>query len=145
MLAAVVCIVVAGCLVAAAWLANNEVRVDNGFDRVHRSVDTANHDRRLVLADLAGVRADLDTVDGQVGVDTTTLAQDTTQLQGVESALTGAQADVSTQTSLKQDLQVCLAGVEQALNAISVGDQDHAIAALDAVAASCTSAFSADG
>jgi hypothetical protein len=46
---------------------------------------------------------------------------------------------------VKSDLQLCLAGVEQALNALSVNDQPHAIAALDAVSTSCTVAVAANG
>ena len=142
---ATVGLIVAACLGTAAWVGNNEVQVNTAFDRAHRSLDTTTHHRRMVLADLAGVRASLTAVDGQVGLDATTLSQDTTQLQGVETALANARTNVSSQTSVKSDLQLCLAGVEQALNALSVNDQPHAIAALDAVSTSCTVAVAANG
>jgi hypothetical protein len=99
-----VAVIVAACLGTAAWVANNEVQVNTAFDRAHRSLDTTTHHRRMVLADLAGVRASLTAVDGQVGLDATTLSQDTMQLQGVETALTNARANVSSQTSLKRAL-----------------------------------------
>jgi hypothetical protein len=101
---ATVAVIVAACLGTAAWVANNEVQVNTAFDRAHRSLDTTTHHRRMVLADLAGVRASLTAVDGQVGLDATTLSQDTMQLQGVETALTNARANVSSQTSLKRAL-----------------------------------------
>lgn len=140
-----VSVIVAACLGTVAWVANNEVQVNKGLDRAHLSLDATNRRHRLVLSELAGVRTDLDAVNGHVGLDVTTLSQDTTQLQGVKTALTNARANVSNQTSAVGDLQVCLAGVERALNALSVGDQAHAISALDAVATSCTDAVAANG
>jgi hypothetical protein len=138
-------VIVAACLGIAAWVANNEAQVNAAFDRAHLSFGTTTHHRRLALANLARVRADLDAVNRQVGLDTTTLSQDTTRLQGVETALANARSNVSSQTSTKSALQVCLAGVEQALNALSVNDQSHAITALDAVSSSCTVAVAANG
>ena len=42
-------------------------------------------------------------------------------------------------------LQTCLGGVERALNALSVGGQDHAIEELQAVTSSCLSAAAGNG
>jgi hypothetical protein len=84
-------------------------------------------------------------VNSQVTVDSKALAQDTTQLQGVKQALVKAQVDVTSQTSTIGDLHTCLGGVEQALNALAVADQNHAIAALNAVSANCAKAVASDG
>ena len=142
---ALVGVIVAAFLGTAAWVANNEVQVNAAFVRLHLSVDATTHHRHLVLAGLARVRADLESVNRQVGSDTTTLSQDGSQLQGIETALANARSNVSSQTLMKSELQVCLAGVEQALNALSVNDQSHAIAALDTVSTSCTDAVAANG
>ncbi len=71
--------------------------------------------------------------------------QDTSQLQGAESALSAAQAHVAQQASLLTALHTCLGGVEQALNALAVGSQGKAAASLYAVSASCSTAVSASG
>jgi hypothetical protein len=63
----------------------------------------------------------------------------------VQAALANAQSDVSHQTSTIADLHTCLRGVEQALNALAVSDQNRAVGALDAVATSCTNAAASSG
>jgi len=140
---ALVCVVCAAFVGASVLVALNERHVDSRFDQVHRSLDATQDQIALAGAELATVRSDLGTVDGQVNQDAAALAQDTSQLQGVESALTSARSHVSNQTSVIGDLTTCLGGVEQAQNALSVGDQTHAIAALDAVSSSCTRALAA--
>lgn len=127
------------------YLTGNEVQANTQFDQTHRSLDTTRHHIDTVLSDLATVRHELGVVNSQVAVDSKALAQDTTQLQGVEHALTSAQADVTSQTSTIGDLHTCLGGVEQALNALAVADQNHAIDALHAVTASCAKVVAADG
>jgi len=95
--------------------------------------------------DLAVARADLHLVTEQVGNDTTALEQDTSQLQGARSALSAAQAHVFEQALLANSLHECLGGVEQALNALAVGNQSKAADALKWVSAPCSTAVSASG
>jgi len=140
-----VCAGVVACAVTLGLVTNDEITADTRFDQVHRTLDVTRSRLGIVRSDLATVRADLKAIDDQVGVDTTTLSQDVTQLQGVEAALAGARAGVSTQTRAMNDLQTCLGGVEQGLNALSVGDQVHAADALTAVSTSCNAAFGASG
>ena len=142
---AALCTAVATCAAVLGYVANNEVEANTRFDQAHRALDATRGHLGLVQTSLTTVRADLKTVDKQVGLDTTTLAQDTTQLQGVETALTNARASVVNQTMAMHDLQVCLGGVERGLNALSVGDRVHALDALTAVSASCTAAIVANG
>jgi hypothetical protein len=130
---------------ALGYVVGNEVQANTQFDQTHHSLDVTRRHIEATLADLATVRRELDVVKDQVGAASTALAQDTAQLQGVEKALAGAQANVIHQTSTISDLNVCLGGVEQALNALAVADQAHAINALNAVAASCASAVTSDG
>jgi len=123
----------------------DEVQADNRFDGAHRALDATRHHLKLVVADLTVVRGELQAVDGQIGQETAALTQDTIQLQGLEAALASDRANVTDQTSTTHDLQVCLAGVEQGLNALSVGDQPHALRALSAVSGNCSRAVAADG
>jgi len=127
------------------FVARNEVQTNTKFDRTHDSLSLTRHQDETVLADLASVRQQLRVVDGQVRQSTTSLTSDTAQLHDVQGDLTDAQANVATQGSDITDLQSCLGGVEQALNALSVGDQASALAALNAVSTTCQSALSADG
>lgn len=127
------------------YLVGNEVQANTQFDQAHHSLDAVRHGIAGVSRDLATVRRDLDVVNGQVAVGSTTLANDTSKLVGARDALATAQADVSRQTSAITGLHACLAGVEQALNALSLADQSSAINALDAVSASCASVVGGNG
>lgn len=129
---------------ALGFVVRNEVQTNTEFDQAHHSLDVTRSHLDVAVADLATVRRGLSVVKGQVGVASTTLAQDTAQLQRVQKALASAQANVTHQTSIIGDLNVCLGGVEQALNALAVGDQTHAIDALNTVSASCASAVASD-
>jgi chromosome segregation ATPase len=100
---------------------------------------------KAVVAEMSTLRRDLQTVNGRIDQSTTALAQDKTQLRGVEAALSKSQADMARQGSSITDLQNCLGGVEEALNALSVGDQASAVAALNAVSASCNEAVASSG
>ena len=134
-------------LVASAlgYLVGNEVQANTQFDQAHHSLDAVRHGIAGVSLDLATVRRDLDVVNGQVAVGSSTLANDTAKLVGARDALATAQADVSRQTSAITSLHACLAGVEQALNALSLADQSSAINALNAVSASCASVVGGNG
>jgi chromosome segregation ATPase len=130
---------------ALGYVVDNEVQVNTEFDQAHHTLDVTRSHIDVTSADLATVRRELDVVKDQVGAASTAFTQDTAQLQGVQRALASAQANVTHQTSTITDLNVCLGGVEQALNALAVGDQTHAIDALNAVAASCANAVASDG
>jgi chromosome segregation ATPase len=127
------------------YLVGNEVQANTQFDQAHHSLRVTNHHITVVLGELATVRHDLSILKGQVGVATTTLAQTTTQLKGVQAALATAQSNVSHQTSTISDLQTCLGGVTQALNALAVNDQNRAVTALNGVATSCQNAVATSG
>lgn len=143
-LAALCGVVVAGAVVLG-YVTNNEIQANTRFDQAHRELDGTRTRLGVARSNLATVSADLRSVDGQVRLDTTTLAQDTAQLQGAEAALADARASVAHQAGAMADLRSCLGGVEQGLNALSVGDRVHALEALTAVSASCTAAIGADG
>jgi len=142
-----VAVAVAGVLALAllGFLIGNETQANTQFDEAHQGLTTTKHRLAGVDARLADVRAQLADVQGQVTLDSTTLASETSTLQGVLAALAASQANDSRLAGVITQLHTCLGGVQQALNALSVGDQPHALAALRAVAPSCQQAASADG
>ena len=127
------------------YLAGNEIQANTQFDQTHHSLDVTQGHIDAVQSQLATVRRELAVVNNQVAASSTQLAQDTSQLQGVKKALINTETNVTHQTSTIGDLQMCLGGVEQALNALAVGDQGPAIAALNAVSASCARAVASSG
>jgi small-conductance mechanosensitive channel len=126
-------------------LAADQVAARQHFDRTHAALDVTQRRTHTVAAHLAELSRDLSLLRTQVGSDSTALTQDSAQLLGAQTSLSAAQAHVTRQASLITSLQTCLVGVERALNALAVGDQPDAIAALNAVSASCTAAEAASG
>jgi hypothetical protein len=119
--------------------------VNHRYDHARHVVAVTRGTTSVVSRQLATARTDLRLVTHQVGSDTTALAQDTSQLQGARSALSAAQAHVFEQASLLNSLHECLGGVEQALNALAVGNQSKAADALKWVSAPCSTAVNASG
>ncbi len=156
---------VIGALVFAVFAATlgyvtaNEVQANTEFDQTRSSLGVTRQHIDNVLADLVTVRHGLDVEHGQLSADSTALAEDTSQLeaardaladdtsrlQAAQRSLAGAQAHVSDQTSTIGDLQACLGGVEQALNALAVDDQISVINALESVSTTCASAVASNG
>lgn len=120
-------------------------RTNYRYDHARHVLAVTRGTSGVVARDLAAARKDLQLVTEQVGNDTTALAQDTSQLQGARSALSAAQAHVFEQASLLNSLHTCLGGVEQALNALAVGNQSKAADALSWVSTPCSAAVSASG
>jgi len=115
---------------------------------------TANHGLRTTDHQLATVRVRLqltigrahaaehrlDTVAAQSTAAGTTLSTETAQLTAAQAQLASTEADVFTNGVSISQLDTCLAGVERALNQISLNDQQGAAASLDGVAAACRAA-----
>ena len=127
------------------YLVGNQVQSNTQFDRTHGSLTFTQHDSGVVQAALTSVRRNLRAVDHQVNQSAASLSSDTAQLHQVQTALTQAQANVSNQGSDITALKSCLGGVEQALNALSVDDEQTAVDALTAVSSSCQSALTSNG
>jgi hypothetical protein len=120
-------------------------QANHRYDHARHVLAVTRGTTRVVAHDLAVARTDLHLVTQQVGNDTNALAQDTSQLEGARSALSSAQAHVFEQASLLSSLHQCLGGVEQALNALAVGNQSKAADALKWVTAPCSTAVNASG
>lgn len=130
---------------ALGTLLLDAAEVNHRYDHARHVLAITRATTSVVSRELATARKDLRLVTQQVGNDTTALAQDTSQLQGARSALSAAQAHVFEQASLLSSLHECLGGVEQALNALAVGNQSKAADALKWVSAPCSTAVNASG
>jgi hypothetical protein len=120
-------------------------QADHRYDRARHLLAVTSGTTSVVARELAAARLDLHLVTQQVGTASTALTQDTSQLEGARAALSAAQAHVFEQASLLGSLHRCLAGVEQALNALALGNQSKAADALKWVAAPCSTAVNASG
>ena len=127
------------------WLIGDQIQADAQYSRAHNALSDARHQGATVLSELTAVKENLRLVNGQVEQTNRALTNDTAQLRAVETALANAQSNVSSQQSTIAALHSCLGGVEQSLNALSVGDQNSADNALVAVSGDCKSAETADG
>ena len=137
----------AGALFAAAlgYLLADQVQARAQYGRTSTSLSVTQHRTRTVSAQLQQLSRDLKVLKTQVGSDTTALSQDSLQLLGAQTSLSAAQTHVTQQASLITSLQSCLVGVERALNELAIGNQASAIAALNAVSASCAAAEVSSG
>jgi hypothetical protein len=130
---------------ALSVLLLDAAHADHRYDRARHLLAATRGTTSVVARELAAARLDLHRVTQQVGADTTALTQDTSQLEGARTALTAAQAHVFEQATLLNSLHGCLAGVEQALNALALGNRSEAADALKSVAAPCSAAVNASG
>ncbi len=136
-----------GALFAAAlgFLVADQVRARHQFDRAQTSLGMTRRQTQSVSARLTAMERNLALLTTQEGDDSTALSQDASQLKGAQAALATDETHVSQQASQIISLQTCLGGVEQALNALAVGSQSQAIAALHAVSSSCSAAAASNG
>jgi hypothetical protein len=130
---------------ALGYLLADAVGENHHYDRARYTLYATRATTDIVSVNLHKARVDLNLVTQQVGSDTTTLAQDASELEGTRSALSAAQAHVFEQAALLNSLHACLGGVEQSLNALAVGSQAKAADALRSVSSSCAAAVNASG
>lgn len=130
---------------ALAYVASNEVQTDRTLDHTRQSLTATQQQLSTVRTDLAQLRHALSVVNGQAVQTKAVLTSDFAQLLSTEVALAKSEGTASSQGTAISTLQLCLGGVTQALNALSVGDQPTAIAALNDVSASCQSAVVDNG
>ncbi len=126
-------------------MVNDTLQENASYDRAHSALETTGRKATSVSATLAQLHAALALLSARVASDSAAATQDTNELKAAQAALAAMQAHLTAQTALIGSLHTCLGGVERALNALSVGRPDHAIAALQAVTSSCKSAAAADG
>jgi hypothetical protein len=119
------------------YLVGNERQANTQTDQAHATWHTTRHHIAIAVGDLTVIRRELRADNRTIRVVGPALAQDATQVKAVQAALAEAQASVVQQGTTIAGLQACLGGVEQALNALSVGDLDQAVSHLSAVATPC--------
>jgi hypothetical protein len=119
------------------YLVGNERQANTQTDRAHATWHTTRHHIAIAVGDLTVIRRELRADNRTIRVVGPALAQDATQVKAIQAALAQVQASVVRQGTTIAGLQACLGGVEQALNALSVGDLDQAVSHLSAVATPC--------
>jgi hypothetical protein len=130
-------------LSALGWLVDDQVRAHDQADRAQAALRVTRHKKTEVAQHLAKLRHDVEVLATQVGSDDTAYHQDESQLEAAQSELAATQVDVTQQSSRITALHACLGGVEQALNALAVGNQPSAITELSSVSTSCATASGA--
>jgi len=106
----------------------------------NRRLDAGRAAVRHTLAVLRSTEAHLVSEDGARTRATATLDLETTLLRGTEADLTREQSTITAQGVDITELSSCLAGVQVALNAVSLGDDARAIASLQAAGPACLAA-----
>ena len=108
--------------------------------RTNNSLAEVRAELHQTLERLAATRTTLATVTGESNAAGLTLTAETRQLSSAQAALAHTQATIFAQGVNISELNLCLAGVEKALNAIAVGDQTLAVNSLQNVASNCADA-----
>ncbi len=130
-------------VVASALLVTGVLVAVDTHARLHRT-DTELTAVRAQLRHTIGrahrAEAALATVTSQSATAAAALATETTQLGAAEAQWESTEVNVFANGVSINDLDTCLAGVEQALNQISLNDQTGAAVTLDGVAAACRAA-----
>jgi hypothetical protein len=130
---------------ALGYVVRDEVAANGRFALAQHELTVTDHELGAMVAELATLQQQLAAVNDQVSQTNGDVSSDTSQLESVRAAIVAAQGHLVQQGRSIVSLQSCLDGVEQALNALSVGDDGSAIAALNGGAASCQSAVASDG
>jgi hypothetical protein len=110
------------------------------LDRTRSSLDATRAELHHTLAQVAGARNVLAAADAHSEAAAHTLAGLSAQLSTDQAHLAQAQINQYSKGVSISELDTCLAGVEQALNQIALGNQSGAATTLDGVAANCRSA-----
>jgi len=132
--------VLAFALVASTlgYLIDDQKSENEHYDRIHRSLVFTRHRTTDVHHDLAVLRHDVAVLMGQVASTSTSWTQDTSQLKTAQYELAVVQSDVTQGSTRIGSLHTCLAGVQQALNALAINNQAVAVSDLNAVSSSCS-------
>ncbi len=127
-----VALLVAGVAVAAG-LHGHLHRTDDELATVRSRLQGTIHRAHQAEASLAAVST-------QSAAAAKTLAAETAQLSAAQAQLASTEVNVFANGVSINDLDLCVAGVERALNQISLNDQQGAAASLNGVAAACRAA-----
>ena len=127
------------------FVLGNERQANTQFEQAHDSLVQTRARIAAAEVQLTAVRQDLRFLKVQIDSPQSALSSDSALLQSVRTALVQAEKNASDKSSYIGNLKACQGGVQQALNALSVGDQNHAVSALNGVSTACRSAAAAGG
>jgi septal ring factor EnvC (AmiA/AmiB activator) len=130
---------------ALVFLLGNERQATTQFEQAHDALVQTKSRIAATEVQLTAVREDLQFLKVQINTSETALSSDSALLQSVRTALVQAQKDAADKSSYIANLKTCQGGVQQALNALSVGDEKHAVSALNGVSTACQSAAASGG
>jgi hypothetical protein len=116
------------------------VQANRQLTRTDASLAAVRGQLQRTTAQVATARSQLATAAAHSEADQRTLHTESAQLAADQAQLAQAQADVHAKGVSIGQLDLCLSGVEQALNQIAVGDQAGAVTTLHGVAANCMNA-----
>ena len=132
-------------LAALMFVLGNERQATTQFEQAHDALVQTKGQIAATEVQLTAVRKDLQFLKVQINTSETALSSDSALLQSVRTALVQAQKDAVDKSSYIANLKTCQGGVQQALNALSVGDENHAVSALNGVSTACQSAAASGG
>ena len=129
-------------LAVLVFVLGNDRQAATQYEQAHDALVQAKGQVASTEVELRAVRQDLRFLAAQIDSSKTSLSSDATLLQSVRAALVRAQTNASDKSTYIANLKTCQGGVQQALNALSVGDENHAVTALNGVSTACQSADS---
>jgi chromosome segregation ATPase len=124
------------------FVLGNVRQANTQYEQAHDALVQTKGRVAATEVELRAARQDLQFLKDQVSSSETALSADAALLQSVRAALAQAQTSASGKSTYIANLKTCQGGVQQALNALSVGDQNHAVSALNGVSTACQSAAS---
>ncbi len=130
-------------MVALALLVTTVFVAVDTHARLHRTntdLSSVRDHLRQTIGRAHRAEAGLATVTAQSTAAASTLATETSQLAAANAQLESTEANVFANGVSINNLDACLAGVERALNQISLNDQAGAATTLNGVAAACRAA-----
>ncbi len=130
---------------ALMFVLGNERQATTQFEQAHDALVQTKGRIAATEILLSAVRKDLQFLKVQINTSESALSSDSALLQSVRTALVQAQKNVADKSSYIANLKTCQGGVQQALNALSVGDENHAVSALNGVSSACQSAAASGG
>ena len=127
-------------LVAMCVLAVTDLRGRTEVHRVDARLAFADHSVRVARGDLADTRSRADEVGTEVSQVATAAIHTQDNIYGTNGQISSTDTGISVDGYDISQLDVCLVGVEQALDQVAVGQTGPGLKSLGSVAAYCTAA-----
>ena len=132
-------------VVMLVFMAGSALRATSQFDQAHDSLVQANGRIAAAEAQLTMVQDNLRFLRVQITASQTALSADTSVAGGCSGRPGAGPIGRRHEIRLYRQPEDVPGGIQQALNALSVGDENHAVAALNAVSSACQSVAASSG